>query len=80
MIGGAVLLNSKGQVTIPAELRRSHGFVEGDEVDVVSDGSGLRIVHSAPGATRGRRLVERMRGRATVAWSTDELMALLRDE
>lgn len=30
-------LNSKGQVTIPAELRQSHGFVEGDEVEVVAD-------------------------------------------
>ncbi|MFT4259238.1 AbrB/MazE/SpoVT family DNA-binding domain-containing protein [Microbacterium sp.] len=29
-------LNSKGQVTIPAELRRSHGFGEGDEVEVVA--------------------------------------------
>jgi hypothetical protein len=51
-----------------------------DAVDVVPDGSGLRIVHAASGATRGERLVERMRGRATVALSTDELMALLRDE
>ena len=25
-------LNSKGQVTIPAELRHRHGIVEGDEV------------------------------------------------
>ncbi|MDR1450006.1 MAG: AbrB/MazE/SpoVT family DNA-binding domain-containing protein [Propionibacteriaceae bacterium] len=74
-----MLLNSKGQVTIPAELRRSHGFVEGDEVDVVADGSGLRIVHTAPDAPRGKQLVERMRGRATTALSTDELMALLRD-
>ena len=31
-------LNSKGQVTIPAELRHRFGFVEGDEVDVIADG------------------------------------------
>jgi len=76
-------LNSKGQVTIPAELRRSYGFVEGDEVEVVADGATLRIVHSRPEATRGERIVERMRGRATSAarsMSTDEIMALLRDE
>lgn len=76
-------LNSKGQVTIPAELRRRFGFAEGDEVEVVADGSALRIVHGQHPATRGERIVERMRGRATSAMSaksTDEIMALLRDE
>jgi AbrB family looped-hinge helix DNA binding protein len=32
-------LNSKGQVTIPAALRERHGLHEGDEVDVIEDGS-----------------------------------------
>lgn len=73
-------LNSKGQVTIPAQLRRTHGFAPGDEVEVVDDGGSLRIVHAAPDASRGGRIVARMRGRATTASSTDELMALLRDE
>ena len=73
-------LNSKGQVTIPAELRRSHGFVEGDDVLVVDDGGTLRIVHADPGRSRGERVVNRMRGRASTERSTDELMRLLRDE
>ncbi|MWV50952.1 AbrB/MazE/SpoVT family DNA-binding domain-containing protein [Rathayibacter sp. VKM Ac-2803] len=72
-------LNSKGQVTIPADLRHAYGFVEGDEVDVVADGATLRIVHSTEGG-RGARVVERLRGRAGTARSTDELMALLRGE
>ena len=71
-------LNSKGQVTIPADLRRRHGFAEGDEVDVVEDGNTLRIVHSQAEASRGSRIVNRMRGRATTGRSTDELMASLR--
>jgi len=75
-----VKLNSKGQVTIPAELRRQHGFAEGDEVEVVEDGNTLRIVHSEPTASRGQRIVARLRGRATTDLTTDELMALLRDE
>ena len=37
-------LNSKGQVTIPADLRRKHHLHEGDEVEVVEDGATLRIV------------------------------------
>jgi AbrB family looped-hinge helix DNA binding protein len=73
-------LNSKGQVTIPADLRHRHGFVEGDEVDVVEDGNTLRIVHRADGKTRGERAVNRLRGRATAGLSTDELMDLLRGE
>lgn len=73
-------LNTKGQVTIPAELRRRYGFVEGDDVDVVADGNTLRIVHADPGGTRGERIVSRLRGRATTGQSTDELMTLLRDE
>lgn len=73
-------LNSKGQVTIPADLRHRHGFNEGDEVDVVEDGDTLRIVHLGAGDTRGHRLVGRMRGRATTTQTTDELMELLRGE
>ena len=77
---GSVKLNSKGQVTIPAELRRSHGFVEGDEVEVIADGATLRIVHAGREASRGERVVDRMRGRATTTSTTDELMELLRGE
>jgi AbrB family looped-hinge helix DNA binding protein len=73
-------LNSKGQVTIPADLRHRHGFAEGDDVDVVEDGSSLRIVHRTAGETRGERIVNRIRGRATTGLSTDELMDLLRGE
>jgi AbrB family looped-hinge helix DNA binding protein len=73
-------LNSKGQVTIPADLRHRHGFAEGDDVDVVEDGNTLRIVHRTDGETRGARIVNRLRGRATTGLSTDELMDLLRGE
>lgn len=74
-------LNSKGQVTIPAELRHKHSFVEGDEVDVVEDGNTLRIVHRSTAASRGERVVARMRGTAPKGGpSTDELMELLRGE
>lgn len=77
-------LNSKGQVTIPAELRARHGLHEGDEVDVVDDGGVLRIVRVPGAETRGQRLVRHLRGRGSAAetagMSTDELMALLRAE
>ena len=71
-------LNSKGQVTIPADLRHKHGLREGDEIDVVEHDGSLRIVRSEQGASRGRRIVSRLR--ATVKLSTDEVMRLTRGE
>ncbi len=73
-------MNSKGQVTIPALLRARHGLHEGDELDVVEDAGTLRIVRVQGSTTRGQRLVERMRGRATTTMTTDQLLHLLRDE
>lgn len=73
-------LNSKGQVTIPAALRERHGLHEGDEVDVVEEGNTLRIVRVEASQTRGQRLVSSMRGRASTAMSTDQLLELLRGE
>jgi len=73
-------LNSKGQVTIPAPLRAKHHLHEGDEVAVVEDGNGLRIVRVEGADSRGQRLVRSMRGRASTRKSTDELMKLLRDD
>ena len=73
-------MNSKGQVTIPAPLRERHGLHEGDELDVVEDADTLRIVRVQGSTTRGQRLVERMRGRATTTMTTDQLLHLLRDE
>lgn len=72
-------LNSKGQVTIPAPLRERHGLHEGDELDVIDDAGALRIVRVVGSATRGQRLVQRMRGRATTTMTTDQLLRLLRD-
>ncbi|MFC0627689.1 AbrB/MazE/SpoVT family DNA-binding domain-containing protein [Kribbella deserti] len=73
-------LNSKGQVTIPAELRRKHHLHEGDEVEVVEDGNALKIVRVPDSETRGQRLVREMTGRATTGKTTEELLELMRGE
>jgi AbrB family looped-hinge helix DNA binding protein len=73
-------LNSKGQITIPAALRAKYDLREGDEIDIVDDGRTLCIVKGDQVTIPGRRLVDRMRGRATTKHSTDELMDLLRGE
>ncbi|MFT4052511.1 MAG: AbrB/MazE/SpoVT family DNA-binding domain-containing protein [Microbacterium sp.] len=70
-------VNTKGQITIPADLRRKHGFAEGDSVDVVDDGGALRIVHR-DGLTAGERAVRRLRGKAGAGPTTDDVLALTR--
>lgn len=71
-------ISSKGQVTIPADLRHKHGLVQGDEVDVVEQDGALRIVVREQEKTRGERAVARLRGSAATDLSTDELLDLLR--
>jgi AbrB family looped-hinge helix DNA binding protein len=71
-------ITSKGQVTIPQEIRLRLGLQPETEVefDVVGNTARIRKVEGRPG--RGRRLVERMRGRATTRLTTDEILALTR--
>jgi len=71
-------LNSKGQLTIPAELRKKHGLHAGDEVEVVEVGGKLQIRRRKGGQTRSERAVARLRGTATTTMSTDDIMKLLR--
>jgi AbrB family looped-hinge helix DNA binding protein len=71
-------VTSKGQVTVPVEIRERLGIHPGTEVEfeVVGDEVVLRKTKSS--RRRGRSIVARMRGRATVKMSTDEIMALTR--
>jgi AbrB family looped-hinge helix DNA binding protein len=74
-------ITSKGQITIPQQVRRQLGLEPGDEVDVVvSDDGTARIIPADGPRTRGERLVEALRGTAEVKLTTDEIMALTRGE
>ena len=75
-------ITSKGQVTIPAELRERAGFLPQTEVEFEFDGAAVRIVRARADKrdSRGARLVAHLRGRGDVAMSTDEIMALTRDD
>jgi AbrB family looped-hinge helix DNA binding protein len=75
----AMRITSKGQVTIPQEIREKLGLLPHTEVMFEIDGTAVRIRRVGErGSGRGRRLTERMRGRAAVKMSTDEIMALTR--
>jgi AbrB family looped-hinge helix DNA binding protein len=71
-----VRVTSKGQVTIPLAVRRRLGIEPGSEVEFELDERGARLVRAR--GDRGAAVVRRMRGRGTVAMSTDEIMALTR--
>lgn len=75
-------ITSKGQVTIPVEIRERAGLLPGTEVEFELDDHTVRIVKAkAPkGETRGQEIVRRLWGSATVPMSTDEIMALTRGE
>lgn len=77
-------ITSKGQVTIPQEIRERAGLLPHTEVDfVIDEDGGVRIVKSdtQKGATRGQMIVERLqRAGKHVTMTTDELMALTRGE
>lgn len=74
-------ITSKGQVTIPQEIREQCGLLPHTQVRfVVEDGRVLIEKDSAEGS-RGREGLERLRrARLRTRLSTDELLALTRGE
>ena len=73
-------ITSKGQVTIPVELRRALAIEPGAELDFELDGDAI-VVRRADRAARARRIVENMkRHPPTAGLTTDEIMAMTRGE
>ena len=70
-------VTSKGQVTIPIEIREQVGIEPESEVEFEVVGNVVQIRKASP-SSRGERIVSRLRGTATTKWTTDELMALTR--
>jgi len=74
----AMKVTTKGQVTIPQEIREKMGIQPGAEVEFEVKGDVLRMKMVRRAQTRGREIIEHLRGRATVKMTTDEIMALTR--
>lgn len=70
-------VTTKGQVTIPLELRKKAGILPGSEVEFYESGGKLHL-RKVRGPRRGERLVERMTGQGAIHMSTDEILALTR--
>jgi AbrB family looped-hinge helix DNA binding protein len=73
-------LTTKGQVTIPQEIREQLGLLPYTEVEFEVEGDAVRIrkKRQSRGGGRGRTIVDHLRGRGTRRMTTDEIMALTR--
>jgi AbrB family looped-hinge helix DNA binding protein len=71
-------VTTKGQVTIPLEIRERLNIQPGTDIEFVVEGNVVKLAPTRRGQVRGKRVVERLRGRATIRMTTDEIMALTR--
>ena len=77
----STMLTSKGQVTIPKQIRDALNLEPGSAIDFAIDGNGDVVIHKV-GARASRKpdRFEKARGKADIKWQTDDLMAMLRGE
>lgn len=73
-------ITSKGQVTIPADIRERAALLPHTEVEFEFDGHAVRLVRAADQRKEGRgaRVVAHLRGRGDIATTTDDIIALTR--
>ena len=75
-------ITTKGQVTIPQEIRNQLGLLPHTEVEfeMAGDHALIRKARRASGiSSRGRSAIEALRGTAETRMTTDEIMALTRN-
>jgi AbrB family looped-hinge helix DNA binding protein len=71
-------ITSKGQVTIPIDIRERTGLLPHTEVEWVME-EGKVVLRPADGLTRGPRIVARLRDSATdLSMTADEIMEMTR--
>ena len=75
-------ITTRGQVTIPLEIRKQLGLLPYSEVEFDVVGDSVRIRKKHEGRGRGRRLIEHLRHapKPMPGMTTDQLMALTRGE
>lgn len=74
-------ITSKGQVTIPKELREELGFLPGTEVEFISSDGELFVRKTSGRRGRGEAVVAHLRKTGkNFTMSTEEIMRLTRGE
>ena len=73
-------ITSKGQVTIPQDIREALGLLPDTEVEFELDRDAVRVRPATKprGTDRGSALVAHMRGRGSRRLTTDQIMKLTR--
>jgi AbrB family looped-hinge helix DNA binding protein len=73
-------ITSKGQVTIPLEVRQQLGLLPDTEVEFTIKGRSVILTKAGKSTRRGQRLLAAMRGKASSRLSTDEILSLTRGD
>lgn len=73
-------MTSKGQVTIPIEMREAVGLLPDSDVEFELGADCVKIRKASASTRRGKALVQHLRGRGDVRLTTDEILALTRGE
>lgn len=76
-------ITSKGQITIPRDIRNQLGLLPHTEVEfeLAGDHARIRKARRPPGdSVRGRLALDALRGTADTRMSTDEILTLTRGE
>ena len=74
-------ITSKGQVTIPQDIREQVGLMPGTDVEFVLVNGEVRLRKSRSSTgrpSRGQKMVASLRGSGSYPLSTDEIVALMR--
>lgn len=72
-------ITTKGQVTIPQHIREKLGITPATEVEFVEEKGKVYII-KRPGPNKKAHRFRKLRGVATVRMTTDEIMALTRED
>jgi len=72
-------ITSKGQVTIPQNVREQMGFLANTEVEFFVSGNKVFIQKAKKDEGRGKNLIACMKGKATAPFRTDEILAMTRE-
>ena len=72
-------VTTKGQVTIPQHIREKLGILPATEIEFVEEKDRVYIVKMEDPRNRNNKF-KKLRGVATVRMTTDEIMALTRND
>ncbi len=72
-------ITSRGQATIPQNVREQMGFLANTEVEFFVSGNKVFLQKAENDAGRGKYLIACVKGKATAALRTNEILAMTRE-